>query len=90
VNTVWKWPLMLAPEQTVTVPAGARPLHLADQHGIPCLWLLVDPDAPRETWTVRMVGTGWQPQDFAGWTHLGSVLDRGGTFVWHYFREEEG
>ena len=41
------------------VPRGAKPLSVQVQHGEAVLWMLVDVDAPIETFFVLTVGTGW-------------------------------
>lgn len=85
-STIWKYPLATADRQVVPVPEGARFLHLGVQGHVPTMWLLVDPEAPREDWVVRILGTGWEPVDTGSLGHLGTV-QMGNGLVWHLFRE---
>jgi len=83
VNAVWKFPLVVGLSPTpVSMPAGARVLHVTEQSGLPCVWAEVDPDAPRETRQFFTVGTGWGvPKDarvYCGATHCG-------PFAWHVY-----
>ena len=61
------------------------------QRETPCLWALVNPDAPMETRTFRVVGTGHDiPPDGADylWYHVGTFQMHGGYFVGHLFEQE--
>jgi hypothetical protein len=84
-STVWKFALDIVDGQSITVPADPRVLHLGMQHGQPCLWILVDPEKEPMEMVIRILGTGWAPVDTTMWVYLGTVMDQGGRFVWHYF-----
>lgn len=84
MRTIWKFPI--TDETRLVMPVGARPLKLAIQAGVPCLWALVDPTAPLEERHVRVYGTGHfiEDDDFIGDAiYAGSFLD--GLFVFHVF-----
>lgn len=85
MNAVWKYELSLRQEQRIEMPVGAKILHVAEQHGILCLWALVAPGANRVNRRLMIAGTGHLtvPQD--EWTHVGTALCDGGEFVWHVF-----
>ena len=84
---LYKYPLDLSCEQpqSLSLPAGAKILSMQVQHGRPCLWALVEPNAASECWTVRIVGTGapfeLQPHE----AYLGTVQMNDGALVWHAF-----
>jgi hypothetical protein len=40
------------------IPDGARVLSVDVQHGVPCLWVLCDPDKSYECRKFRLIGTG--------------------------------
>jgi len=52
---IWKYSLA---EAEVRVPRHAEILSLQVQEGKPMLWVLVDPDASSERWTITAVMTG--------------------------------
>jgi len=81
-RTIWKFPLAIAGAQTVCMPAGAKILSVHMQDGVPCVWAIVDPDAPQRAVTFRMFGTG-HGLPAAGMAFVGTVPDR--AFVWHVF-----
>lgn len=89
VKEVWKY--QIKPNATdvgmwpieIVAPMGAKPLHIAQQHGMICLWCEVDPAAPVVAQIVlTCVGTGWGtvPDDV---THFQSIVD--GEYVWHFY-----
>lgn len=84
---VWKFELLLDDEFTIEMPAGAEVVHVREQDNRPCLWVLVDPDAPKERRTFRTRGTGQDATD-AG-RYLGSYQLHNGTFVGHLFCDDE-
>jgi hypothetical protein len=57
-TTIWKFTLELTDLQGMEMPSGARILTVAAQGSSVCLWAHVDPEAPRETRTIRLYGTG--------------------------------
>src|SRR4051812_15343861 len=82
--TVWKFPLALVDRQTLSMPRSALPLHVAMQFEQPCLWALVDPDAPVEQRTFLMFGTGHR--DVIG-QYLGTFQLQRGQLVFHVFED---
>lgn len=82
-TTIWKFPLDLTDEQTVTGPLVSPMSVGLDPGGLLCLWACVYPaGGHRDTWTVRVVGTGNPLPEETG-AFMGSVVDR--QFVWHVF-----
>jgi hypothetical protein len=74
---VWKFPIPIADEFSLDMPAGARLLTVAVQGRVPCLWALVDPEATRVPREFRLVGTGHRI-DSPAW--LVARLEYAGTF----------
>lgn len=88
MRLVWKYPLELASEQTITVPILAKPLTAQMQDGVICIWLEIEFDLTerRRPRKVFIVGTGYaEVQD--NWHYAGSVQD--GPSVWHVYVDPE-
>lgn len=45
MKTIWKYKLSAQDVQNISMPIGAEILTVQTQHGKPCLWALVDPEA---------------------------------------------
>lgn len=73
-TAIWKFPLR---------KMGARIVLAAEQHGILCVWALVDVDGPGRDRTIYIVGTGVPTPPFG--RHVGSAVCDGGAYVWHVF-----
>lgn len=83
---IWKYPLELAEKQTLQTPLGAQILSLQVQRGVPTLWILVDPDSPKVSRTLWMVGTGYPvPAAAASGTFIGTYQVEDGALVFHIF-----
>jgi hypothetical protein len=68
----------------VNLPLDAQILHVGVQNGIICIWALVTPGVVFITHQIQIVGTGREaPERFE--KYLGTVMQGGGTFVWHLF-----
>lgn len=70
--------------QTISLPVGAEPLHLAFQRDDLCLWCLVDIEAPMQLRTIDIYGTG-HPVDPPDAIHLGTFGEQDMEYVWHVF-----
>lgn len=81
--TIYKYPLKRAGVQKVTMPHGARLLHVAMQNGQPTLWAHVDDGVVRVDRLIAVIGTGNPAPDPDESEYVGSVFD--GPFVWHIF-----
>lgn len=83
---VFKYPVPIGDAVTIDMPAGAQPLHVAEQHGTVCLWALVDPARPPVPRRFRFAGTGHEiTEDLAYLNHVGTFFMRGGDLVFHLF-----
>lgn len=84
--TIWKFPLVITDLQTVRLRVGAQLLGVYLQHNTPCLWAILDPDAPERDVNIRCRGTGHVFDDHGGFPHhLGTVVMNAGTLVFHFF-----
>ena len=66
------------------MPAGAEILHVEVQHGVPCLWALVETDRELVQRAFRIFGTGHRI-DVPVRKHVASFLMHDGSLVWHLF-----
>ncbi|MBX3579959.1 MAG: hypothetical protein KF723_22375 [Rhizobiaceae bacterium] len=85
--TIWKFPLKITDVQDVEMPIGSRILSVAEQHGVICLWALVNPhpEAGKAVRRITIVGTGYPvPHGYTA-DYIGTVLTSGGDLVWHVF-----
>ena len=64
------------------MPYGAHVLHVGNQGGVLCLWVLVDPDQPERAREFLICGTG-HPVPSGTHPYLGSAIVS--PFVWHVF-----
>lgn len=84
---IWKFPLRQNACE-VTMPTGAKILCVHNQHDNPCLWALVDPQAPQETRHFRVFGTGGNI-DATGLSYIGTAHKIEGWMVLHVFEKME-
>lgn len=67
---------------TITMPVGARVLHVHEQAGFPTLWAQCDPDAPTEHRRFAVIPTGFdEVPDGAVFIGTAHVVGN----VWHVF-----
>lgn len=86
MSKIYKYPLLMTGEQTVTFPKGSRIIHVGVQDGIICIWARVDPDAEPRKVSVYIYGTGDEvPDDIV--EHAGTVITPNG-FVWHVYLKQ--
>ena len=86
MKTIWKFKLKTYLEQDIEMPTGAIILCLQTQHEIPCIWALVDPDAPKMSRRFITHGTG-HPMTETTTCYLGSYQLQMGAFVFHVFED---
>jgi hypothetical protein len=86
MNAIWKYSLEDAGRQQIEMPEGARIISVQVQHGIPCLWAIVDPGKPAVRRTFHIIGTG-NPFNAAPLAYVGSFQLLNGKFVGHVFEE---
>jgi hypothetical protein len=86
MQTVYKYPISMQADVRVMMPEDATVIAVGiDGTGSPCVWALVDPDAPA---TVErkfgVYGTGGRIPDF--WEFRGTFFTL--PYVWHVFEEK--
>lgn len=64
------------------VPKGAKPLRVAMQNCVCCVWMEVDIHAPLVSFVLSSIGTGFGAVPNKA-TYLGTVID--GGYVWHIY-----
>lgn len=80
--TIWKYVMPHTLGRPIEMPKGAQVLHVALQGATAHIWVLVDPEAPREERNFVVVGTGWN-FDSAGHRYIGTWFEN--WLVWHLF-----
>jgi hypothetical protein len=85
MRSIFKYEVPLADYFSLEMPAGADILTIQVQNERPCLWAIVDKDAPMKTRRFATYGTGWElpPEEFLG-KYAGTV-QRNFGLVWHIF-----
>lgn len=85
MRTIYKYPLTVTGHNALRMPKGAEVLTVQMQHGVPCLWVLVDTDAPECERVLRIYGTGHPISDDENALYVGTFQLSGGAFVFHVF-----
>lgn len=83
-KTIWKFPLQDNPKNRIEMPKGTQILTAKMQHGIIALWGIVEPDAPKETRTFNIYGTGHILPDHASAGDWIATVEAS-PFIWHVF-----
>ena len=87
MKTIWKYelnPLLTELE----VPKDSKILSLQTQFGIPCIWLLVEPNNDKSKLKLTVVGTGHNLCD-ENKTYIGTFQMDGGELVLHVFSDDK-
>lgn len=61
MRSIWKFPLEVVDSQDIELPLHAQPLAVQMQGDKPCLWAIVETNAPKVTRTIYIYGTGTAP-----------------------------
>ena len=86
MRTVHKFPIPIEDDFTLEIPAGAKLLHVATQHGQPCLWACVDTEHEPIPYRFWLRGTGHEiAVTRHGAAYLGTFQLEGGALVFHLF-----
>jgi len=82
-KTIFKYKLATgATFYTIAMRAGAEICHVGlDPRNSPCVWAIIDSEAPRAWVKVSVIGTGMDVPE--GATFLGTFVDD--PYVWHAF-----
>ena len=89
MKTIYKYPIEVTDEQTLTLPVNAQILTVQTQWDSPCLWAMIDPEEKQtEQVAIRVYGTGQPVSDSENLTYIGTVQMLSGQLVFHIFREQ--
>jgi hypothetical protein len=81
---IWKYPFLIEDQFSLEMPDDAKVIDAFMQGDMPCLWAIVDEDAPKTTRQFRLVGTGHSFSE-DGLKHLATFPMAGGELIWHLF-----
>jgi len=85
-TVIYKYPLRRLLEQTILMPALARPLSVAIVDGEFFVWAAVDPDARNVARRFFIWPTGVTfPEGISDDRFLGTITTQEGLRVWHIF-----
>lgn len=91
MKTIWKFPCDIADDLTINMPLGAQILTVQMQHGVPCIWALVDDAMPKLAHKFAWRGTGHNCDTLtprhheSAPKHVGTVQMANGNLVFHLF-----
>ena len=83
--TIWKYVLVIDDVQYIEMPMGAKLLDVQMQNGNPCLWVLVNPNAERESRAIYMRGTGHNANHVKDLTYVATFQMHNGELIFHVF-----
>ena len=81
--TIWKFPFEVEDSVLIEMPEGATVLKVECQNGVPCIWALVKPDAPKQLRSFLIYGTGHRIAGIDSLSHVATFQQ--GPLVWHMF-----
>ena len=90
MKTIWKYEIPLKKMFSLYMPRRPQIKHIAMQGDTPCLWAIVDTDAPNAPRTFHVVGTGHQMPEVEPLEYCGTFHGFGGfgePLVFHVFVE---
>lgn len=98
MRTIYKYPFHVGGDASVSMPVGAKVLHVGrdvrfdEGLGYACIWALVETNSPMKDFDIWVVGTGHYLHDdddaeFEAKNHVGTWQDRG--LVWHLFMQRD-
>jgi hypothetical protein len=86
IRKIFKFPFPIGGEVEISMPAGSEILTVQTQGGIPCIWAVVDADAPFAARRLCVRGTGHQFKGNEG-KYIGTCQLDNGELVFHVFEE---
>ena len=86
-KTIWKFLFETTDFFTLDLPVGAEILAVALQRGQPCIWVLCDPKAGKETRIFVVYGTGHPIYHCSDKKYIGTYQLSGNGLVFHLFEE---
>jgi hypothetical protein len=85
---IFKYPLPIDDEIEISMPDGSEILTVQPQKGTPCIWAIVDTDAPLTTRRLCLRGTGRTFKGNEG-KYIGTQQIDNGALVFHLFEEHK-
>jgi hypothetical protein len=85
---IFKWTLAITDRQNLYMPVGAKLLTVQMQNEMPQLWALCNPEAPKETRTFNIIGTGNPIQNDPG-QYIATFQINSGMLVFHVFESKD-
>ena len=87
-KVIWKFELDHKGNQEIELPIDYEILTIQVQNETPCLWVLVDPNKPKEKEIFEIYGTGHEIHYDMGIDrkYVGTFQENKGMYVWHLFR----
>ena len=82
-RTIFKFQFPIGDVIPIEMPTGAWILSAQMQYGVPSLWAVVDPNAPRIRRIIYLRGTGHPLGRAAVCPFIGTIQE--GPLVWHLF-----
>ena len=84
-NVIYKYTLHITDLCDYDLPEGAEILSVAEQRGRLCMWALLNPNAPKKTRHIEIIGTGNPIVNDMGIDRkfIGTAIVE--PFVWHVF-----
>lgn len=80
---IFKYHIEVVDRQTIAMPQGARILCVQIQTGMPCLWAMVDDEAPLAARDIHIRGTGHDCAGAEAFAYIGTFQMPG--LVFHVF-----
>ena len=90
MRAVYRFELPTPGEVKIEIPAGAQILHVALGKRLPCIFALVDTEAPSVVRRFRVVHTGDEIPDADSLHHVGSFLVGPERISFHVFEDRRG
>jgi hypothetical protein len=84
MKAIFKYQLEVTGRQAINMLAGAEILTVQVQHGVLCMWALVDPANDYEKRYIAIYGTG-NPVPLYPGRYISTVQQANGSLVWHVF-----
>ena len=84
MRRVFKYELLMCDHINIILPKGAEILKVGVQSDQPFMWTLIDPDAPDEKRSFRIVGTG-HSIDEINLKFIDTFQLSGGDLIFHIF-----
>jgi len=84
MQVIHKFPVKIAREQSIELPAFSKILSVQLQNGSPCIWVFVDYTYRKIDKKILCIGTGHEFVQEIVMEFIGTIQLQDGT-VWHFF-----